>query len=269
LWEFTGHTENVTGIAVNSSDPVDIFTCSWDSTVRKLTEYGVEVWSKTLEGNLTSIVVDQDNNLYVSSSSDKLFKLNSLGNIVWEFTGHTGNVNDVAVDVNGNVYTASNDGTIRKLNSNGNQVWKFEDNDMENFYAIAVDKDGYVFAGSQTTDVYKLNLSGGLAWKFTGHTAPVISIAVDYSNNVYSTGFDDKVYKLNSDGDELWNYVLSDYGVVSVDINDNVYVALNSGNVVRLTAAGALLYERSVSSSRLGTVASSSLVGAFPDEWIP
>ena len=64
-------------------------------------------------------------NVYSGVNDDTVRKINSSGNQVWSFTGHTDSVYDVAVDTDGNVYSASLDGTVRKIDSSGSEVWSF------------------------------------------------------------------------------------------------------------------------------------------------
>ena len=79
------------------------------------------------------------NNVYTGSQDGTVRKLNSNGNEIWSFTGHTGSsVFDVAVDSLGNVYTGSTDNTVRKIDSNGNQIWSFTGH-TASVYAVAVD----------------------------------------------------------------------------------------------------------------------------------
>ncbi len=50
--------------------------------------------------------------------------------LAWEFKGHTGNVNSVAVDKEGNVYSGSYDNTVRKISSEGTELWQFKGHTM-------------------------------------------------------------------------------------------------------------------------------------------
>jgi outer membrane protein assembly factor BamB len=66
--------------------------------------------------------------VYTTSFDDTVRKIDSDGNQVWSFTGHTRDVYAVAVDSSGNVYSGSSDDTVRKIDSDGNQVWSFTSN---------------------------------------------------------------------------------------------------------------------------------------------
>ena len=55
--------------------------------------------------------------IYTSSADDTVRKIDTDGNEVWSFTGHTGDVIDVAVDFSGNVYSGGVDNTVREIRS--------------------------------------------------------------------------------------------------------------------------------------------------------
>jgi len=63
--------------------------------------------------------------VYSGSRDDTVRKIDSSGNEVWSFTGHTRLIRGVAVDANGNVYSGGEDDTVRKLDSSGNEIWSF------------------------------------------------------------------------------------------------------------------------------------------------
>ena len=99
------------------------------------------------------------NYIYSGSNDDTVRKIDSSGNEVWTFDGHTASVYGVAVDSDGYVYSASFDETVRKIDSSGNEVWTF-DGHTDNVFDVAVDSDGYVYSSSHDRTVRKIDSSG-------------------------------------------------------------------------------------------------------------
>ena len=264
------HTLQVNEVAVDASNPQNIFTAGRDGTVKKLTNAGNVEWSYNIGDIVTGVAVDVNGNVYASANDTLVYKISSTGTLIWTFSGHTGNVNAVAVDSDGNVYTASIDNTIRKLNSDGEELWLFENPAMRNFYTIAVDSNGNVIAGTQNAKVCKLDSDGNEAWRYDDHTAGVLAVTTDVVGNVYSTGYDNTVRKLDPNGNLLLTIInLGESGQsIAIDTDEFIHVGLNNGNVVKYNASGVLQWSTSVSSVRVAGVAVDPLVGAFPSFWL-
>jgi hypothetical protein len=127
VWSFTGHTNSVLAVAVDSSG--NVYTAGEDYTVRKIDSDGNQVWSFTGHTrSVYAVAVDSSGNVYTAGEDDTVRKIDSDGNQVWSFTGHTESVWGIAVDSSGNVHSASLDDTVRKIDSDGNQVWSFTSN---------------------------------------------------------------------------------------------------------------------------------------------
>jgi len=238
VWSFTGHTNAVLAVAVDSSG--NVYSASQDDTVRKIDSDGNQVWSFT--GHTESvwgIAVDSSGNVYSASQDDTVRKIDSDGNQVWSFTGHTRTVYAVAVDSSGNVYSASQDDTVRKIDSDGNQVWSFAGH-TGTVYAVAVDSSGNVYSASQDDTVRKIDSSGAQVWSFTGHTSTVGGIAVDSSGNVYSGSFDSTVRKIDSSGAQVWSFTgyTSTAYAVAVDSSGNVYSGSFDSTVRKIDSDG-------------------------------
>jgi len=116
-------------------------------------------------------------NVYSGGSDNTVRKINSRGDQVWSFTGHSSAVLAVAVDTNGNVYSTDSINTVRKINSSGNQVWSFTGH-TDSVYDVAVDTDGNVYSASLDGTVRKIDSSGSEVWNFTGHGSSVYAVAV-------------------------------------------------------------------------------------------
>ena len=201
-----------------------VISGSNDATVRKIDSTGNEVWSFTGHtGYIRAIAVDSNDNVYTGSDDTTVYKIDSNGNDIWSFTGHTDRIYGIAVDHNGNVFTASSDNTIRKINSSGTQVWS--NSYSGDMRAVALDLQGNVYVGGDDNVVRKLDTDGNQEWSFSGHSGDVYAVAVDLDGNVYSGATDTTVFKINPSGTQLWSFTKHTGAVygVSVDQNFNVY----------------------------------------------
>jgi len=239
VWTFSGHTNNVWGVAVDSSG--NVYSGSQDDTVKKIDPNGSEVW--TFSGhtnNVYSVAVDSSGNVYSGSYDQTVKKIDPNGNEVWTFSGHTSNVWGVAVDSSGNVYSGSSDQTVKKIDPNGTEIWTFSGH-TNAVNGVAVDSSGNVYSGSSDQTVKKIDPNGTEIWTFSGHTNVVRSVAVDSSGNVYSGSYDQTVKKIDPNGTEIWTFSGHTNVVrsVAVDSSGNVYSGAYDNTVKKIDPDGA------------------------------
>jgi len=114
VWSFTGHTNKVMAVAVDSNGYV--YSGGLDETVKKISPTGDEVWTFTGHtGNIRGLAVDNNSYVYSGGSDNTVKKISPAGDEVWTFTGHTDEIRDLAVDSNSYVYSASSDKTVKKI----------------------------------------------------------------------------------------------------------------------------------------------------------
>ena len=192
--------------STDSTFEIIVASASNDNTVRKIDSNGNQIWSFTGHTDaVRGVAVDSNGNVYSASNDSTVRKLDSNGNQIWSFTGHTNSVKSVALDSNGNVYSASRDNTVRKIDSNGNQIWSFTGH-TDRVLGVAVDSNGNVYSASRDNTVRKIDSSGNQVWSFTGHTNSVRGVAVDSNGNVYSASDDNTVRKIDSNGNQIWSF---------------------------------------------------------------
>ena len=226
-WAYTGHTDQVNGVAVDTEGFV--YTASSDYEVHKLSPDGALIWSYS--GHTDAVIrvaVDAEGFVYTASVDSEVHKLTSDGELVWSFVTPFRAHIDVAVDKNGYVYTASGDRTY-KLTPAGEEVWRYDEYGFVN--SVAVDADGFVYtngivgSGSDSRyEFHKLTPDGELLWRYSEH-AIVQSIGVG-PNGFAHTGGSGEVHKLTPDGDPVWVYSEPRDGLgVAVDADGSVYAA--------------------------------------------
>jgi streptogramin lyase len=167
---------------------------------------GSALWSKDTVGEIMSVAVDANENVYVagaSSSSITTRKYNNAGVQQWT-ANHGTTVLSIAVDSSGNVYTAgyrTSNITVRKYNSAGSLQWSVDTGTTA--YGIAVDADGFVYVcGSYASfkNLHCYDSSGTLKWtKNVGDGAVCYSVACDSSGHllVGTDWISRALYKLN------------------------------------------------------------------------
>ena len=67
VWTFTGHTNNVTGVAVGPDD--NIHTGSTDNTIKKIDPNGNVIWSTDINTSANTLCVDPDGYTYVGTAN--------------------------------------------------------------------------------------------------------------------------------------------------------------------------------------------------------
>ena len=186
----------------------------------------------------SNLFAEEANFVYSASSDGTVRKLDSSGNQVWSFTGHTNQVMDIAVDLNGNVYSGSRDNTVRKIDPDGNQVWSF--NASSGVEGVAVDQNEFVYVALLNSNVLKIDPDGNQVWAFTNHTNFLQGISVDLNGFVYSAGGDNTVRKIDPDGNQVWSFTghSSFVGDVAVDLNGFVYSASFDNTVRKIDPDG-------------------------------
>ncbi|MEX2564210.1 MAG: PQQ-binding-like beta-propeller repeat protein [Candidatus Paceibacterota bacterium] len=201
----------LSGYVGSKSAPGDgevyVYSGSRDDEVHKVDSSGNNVWEYTGHSDdINFVAVDSDGNVYSASNDDEVHKIDSAGNNIWTYTGHTGNVSAVAVDSGGNVYSASSDQEVHKIDSSGNQVWTYTGHNSS-VNAVAVDSDGNAYSASDDDGVHKVDSSGNQVWTYTGHSDRILAVTVDSDGNVYSGSFNtDEVHKVDSSGNQVWVY---------------------------------------------------------------
>ena len=219
-------------------DYSQIYTASSDNTVRKVDSDGNEVWSFTGHTSIVNgVAVDADGNVYSASNDNTVRKIDSSGNEVWSFTGHSSSVTSVAIDADGNVYSIGLDDTLRKIDAQGNEVWRVFST-FDVFEGVAVDLDGNIYVGDLNR-IYKLDNDGNEVWTYVGD-ASFNDLAVDSSGNVYGAAEDNIVVKVDSDGNKVWTFTGHTGWVngIAVDIEGNVYSGSNDNTVRKIDSDG-------------------------------
>ncbi|ASV44156.1 hypothetical protein PBI_SCTP2_141 [Salicola phage SCTP-2] len=226
---------------IEYANGINIYTASFDNTIRKLDNNGYEIYSHSSSPNTNySIDIDKDRNIYTGSRDDIVEKFDNDFNKIWTYYGHNDNIYKVVVDDEGNVYTGSKDTTVKKLKSNGEHIWTYYGHNDE-IWAIDIDKDGNVYTGSKDGSIRKLNSIAEKLWSYEEHTNGIRCLALHYYDAyLFSGSLDNTVRKISLDGDELWSFTGHSAAILDVatDHNENIYSASIDETIKKLDPRG-------------------------------
>ena len=224
IWNFTGHTSLVN--TIETDDNGNIYSGSWDDTIRKIASNGTQLWKYTGHSNRVYGIVIGNNNEYVYSvaSDDTVRKLNaSDGSEIWVNTDSPGDTIDIDIDNAGNLYVAGSN-IFMKIDSNGNQIWNYTEEDGRAVYS-----DSSVFLGTDNGNLIKLDSSdGSVLWdKSIFDSLFIHSMDADPDGYIYMGGSNGLAAKASSDGNIVWKTSLHSRRVtdIVIDNNGNIYTS--------------------------------------------
>lgn len=167
-----------------------------DGYIQKMDKHGNHLWAYQFGGMqndaLTSIMVDNENNLYV------LGYFSDTVDFDLKETVHE--IGTVTI----------NAGCVIKYDNDANLLWTYTFEPYHNLYGITADNDGNVYiTGETNTDhifIAKLSPSGTLLWAHEIGEDNAVGLAIDCDdeNNIYISGtFDNSVDFDPSDGEYI------------------------------------------------------------------
>jgi len=205
-------------------------------------------------GELLSVTVDENGNIYIPEFGPRIIKVDSSGNVLDTFIGDPESqfaASGVAVDSSGNMYVADIFGArIVKLDSSDNVLGSFASSSLGTPFGPVFDSQGNLYVSSQDNNtVVKFDTDGNILDIFSGDPESPLSaptgLALDAEDNIYvADQFNNRIVKLDSSGNNIANFS-ANFNTptwVSVDTSGNIYVA-DSGNarVVKLDPSGNVL----------------------------
>lgn len=162
-----------------------------NKSVVKLSASGNEVWSKTDIGNAIALDILSDDSILVvhrETTGVNLRKLDSQGNEVWR-KDNIGRLISICHDREGNLYAACNadpgNKAVIKMTSEGVEIWS--DTSVPFAKRVITDQMGNVYvlhnAGSGAKNIRKLSSTGSEIWSKVTEFGS--SMSVDKENNLY------------------------------------------------------------------------------------
>lgn len=191
---------------------------------------GTEKWTFSVDNDIRATpVIDKQGTIYVASSDDYFYAINSDGTLKWktiygDYTSGTPAISESKGVVYLTGKTSNNTGHLIAFNmSDGTIKW---DNDtrllakMEQGSPV-IATDGTIYAGGEDKKMVAYNSDGTVKWEFETFDKVLGAAALDNEGNIYfgdSSGF---FYVLNPKGEKEWK---------SVQLGENIRSSAVIGN---------------------------------------
>jgi outer membrane protein assembly factor BamB len=170
--------------------------------------------------------IGQDGTIYVGSTDNNVYALNSNGSLKWSYT--TGNkiYGSPVISADGTIYTGSYDGKLYALNPDGTPKWNYTTG-ARIYGSPAIGPDGTIYVGSYDKNLYALNPDGTLKWRYTaGNYFYYTTPAIGPDGTVYIGNYDSNLYAFNPDGTLKWSYTTGGriYGAPAIGSDGTIYI---------------------------------------------
>lgn len=151
---------------------------------------------------LSEIAIDSQDNLYVFTDNNYLYKISKSGNILWEKAlwgeyWSDSAINSVVIDQNNRVYAKAS-GKIWALDSNGEILWSVKIGQI-NSPGILLTSDGTLLATAENRLIALNSSNGEIKWIFGASSNIVGCPAIDESGVVYIQFVDGNLYAVQTD----------------------------------------------------------------------
>ena len=206
-------------------------------------------WQRDI-GSTISTFLSEDSfgNIYLGTDTGILYKLDSLGNILFEYKTQSGELNTPVIDVDGTIYFGSDNSKLYALTTTGQLKWIFDINENEGVRImgdqwvsnIAVNDDGTIYFNTGNSSLYSVGVDGTLNWKKVNHYYwnPIVGY-----DNMLITACDYKnIHAFNKDGSLKWKYPINDsypHEIIALSTNRSIIV-VDSKTVLSLNYSGEL-----------------------------
>jgi outer membrane protein assembly factor BamB len=158
---------------------------------------------------ISSPAIGTDGTIYVGSSDNSLYAVNTEGSIKWSYPTGSSVESSPAVAPDGTLYFGSNDRYVYAVNVDGTLKWRY----LTTSYvrsSPAIATDGTVYVGSSNC-VYALNPDGTFKWRYTTEGSVSSSPCIAADGTVYVGSYGDSLYALNPDGTLKWACDVGDH----------------------------------------------------------
>ena len=253
--DLTDQLDRPNVVAVDSKDNVYVET---RNGIQKFSSDGTTIGKLTLAINdieitdLTNILFDSFDNMYVSNQQSRIAEFTSDGNFIKEYDIFRVTEDyvlpsiGIAMDSENNLYTiGSGSERIQKFTSDGDLVttWEYFDTKDKSSLtptAIVVDSQDNIYVAYQISLIQKFSPDGKFLTEWAspstgkGQFFNIFAMAADSKNNIYVAALEhDKIIQFSPDGEFLTEWGFSGTGEgtfagikgIAVDSKDNVYVS--------------------------------------------
>ncbi|NUU99869.1 hypothetical protein XO12_07105 [Marinitoga sp. 1154] len=185
-----------------------------------------------------SPAISDENYIYFSTSSGKVYAYDSYGNEIWSFNTDGFINSPVVINPLNQIIVGNDNGNLYIINSDGTLYEKIKLDSAIN-KPVSLGTNSEIFVITDIGTIYKLGAFGNEIWKRNLNGAPTTNIVVDKENNIYF-GINNHLYSYNSDGEE--RFKLSFQRVIitglTMDENENLYFATADNKIYSYNRSG-------------------------------
>ena len=190
-----------------------------------------EKWKFECNHMESSVIIDNDNNIYFGSFKSKLYALNPNGTLKWKY--NTGQIiwSTPAIAEDGTVYIGSWDHYLHAINPNGTRKWKFNANDANVDSSPAIAEDGTIYIGTLWSlgdggKIFAVNPDGTEKWRYQTGWHITSDPAIGEDGTIYIGSGDKYLYAMNPNGTLKWRFKTGDeiHGDPSIAEDGTIYI---------------------------------------------
>jgi|GEM_PF-1910485 len=189
-------------------------------------------WKVDITDIGTGVVVDDSGNVYVSSFSGDLYKINSIGEIVWKKSLVDYYVDDSGTPIllnNGNIFMHfATKGFI--VNGSGNILTSFDLPAKVWSQSFQIDMPGNLYSVTEDRQLFKITQNGDLLWSITPPDSLddqflmyFIPVFVNDGSELIVTG-QKNVYAIDLNGHIIWYYPTTIGAPPIITSNDEIFI---------------------------------------------
>jgi len=208
-----------------------LFISSTDDKIYRFDTLGNVSWTIYTGGDIQSTTaIDDENNIYVGSDDTRLYSFNSDGIPNWDKALGGIIKSSPSIGPDSNIYVGINTGRFLSVSQDGTQILWFLQTGGAITSSAAIDEDGNIYFGSDDGKLYSINSDGQLNWDFQTGGSITASPAIGLDSSIVIGSSDGKLYKISKSGVELWNYNTGDVVSSSPIIGSNGKIYFGSSN---------------------------------------
>lgn len=188
----------------------------------------------------SSPAIDAEGNIYIGSTDDYLYAVDSDGHMKWRYEIEHSFLGDPAISTDGTVLVGASDGHLYALDPDGGLKWRYL---TEGYVAAspAIGSDTTIYVSSTDSYLYALSADGELKWRYQTGGEMLFHAAIAADGTIYFGSKDNYLYALNTDGSLKWRYdtgtpvnsspVIGANGTIYIGSNSYLYAIDADGNL--------------------------------------
>ena len=187
------------------------FISSTDDKIYRFDSLGDVSWTIFTGGDIQSTTaIDDENNIYVGSDDTRLYSFDSDGIPNWDKALGGIIKSSPSIGPDSNIYIGTNTGRFLSVSRDGTDILWFLQTGGPINSSAAIDEDGDIYFGSYDGKLYSVKINGQLNWDFQTGGPITSSPAIGLDSSIVFGSSDGNLYKISKSGNFLWSYNTGD-----------------------------------------------------------